>query len=105
MVTLWWSMVKMAVCMCIYGGLCVNTCACVSVYMCCGQGGSPGVHTVEGCAREGCVLVYAPFSAVVRRVLCVNAYGAGLVDRLLGTSGLGHCSHLTLELFLLWVPW
>lgn len=98
-------MVKMAVCMCIYGGLCVNTCACVSVYMCCGQGGSPGVHTVEGCAREGCVLVYAPFSAVVRRVLCVNAYGAGLVDRLLGTSGLGHCSHLTLELFLLWVPW
>ena len=52
-----------------------------------------------------CVLVYAPFSAVVRRVLCVNAYGAGLVDRLLGTSGLGHCSHLTLELFLLWVPW
>lgn len=37
---------------------------CVGIYTCCGQGGSLGIHTVEGC-----VLVNTLFSAVVWGVL------------------------------------
>lgn len=78
------------------------------MYTCCSQRGSLGIHTVEGCTREGCVLIYALLSAVVRRALGVSAY-TGLLEQSLGHSGSDtvatlHRSFLRCEAQP-WAPW